>query len=89
MRVCVYTHVSRINLFVGVSCPRNTQGDTDRHRIETVHIHSGFIVMPHWKTRPLAQFDYPDTKLTSPCPIVVTASARLGSERYQCYKALI
>ena len=52
----------------------------------TVHNHGVFIVFPHWKTRlsaPWPQSDYPDTELTSPCPMLIMPSAWLGSDKYQ------
>ena len=39
--------------------------------------HGNFIVLPHWKIR-----HYPDTELTSPCPILLMLNARLGSAKY-------
>ena len=54
-------------------------------------IHCGSIVLSHWETRPpapwtdilLDQSHYPDTEPTSPCPIIIMPSTRLGSEKYQ------
>ena len=47
-----------------------------------------FIVPPHWKTKPETsltnfptQSHYPNTELTSPCPILAIPSARLGVTR--------
>ena len=35
------------------------------------------------------QSHYPDTELTSPCPILLISSTRLGSDKYQCNKSLV
>ena len=35
------------------------------------------------------QSHYPTTELTSPCPILLMSSARLGSNKYQFYKSLV
>ena len=40
-------------------------------------------------TRYPAQSHYPYTKLTSPCPIWVILSSRLGRDKYQFYKSLV
>ena len=32
---------------------------------------------------------YPDTELTSPCPILLLLSTKLGSDKYQVYKSLV
>ena len=35
------------------------------------------------------QSHYPDTDLTSPCPILLMPNTRLGSDKYQFYKSLV
>ena len=39
-------------------------------------------------TRYPTQAHYPDTVLTSPCPILLMPSTRLGSDKYQFCKSL-
>ena len=59
----------------------------DGYRLVTVCTHGDFIMLPHWRTRPLApwpiQSHYPITESTSPCPILIMPSTRLGSDKYQ------
>ena len=84
-----------INLFVvGVVCPcniiRSYQG---RYRLITEHTHSNFIVLPCWLFRLSVlwsnilptQSHYPDTELTSPCPIPLMPSASLGNNKVQLF----
>ena len=40
-------------------------------------------------TRFRTQSHYPDTEPTSPCPILLTLTARLDSDTYQFYKSLL
>ena len=69
----------------------------DGCQLVTVHkTHSNFIVLPHQEIRPLAPWSNipvsrinPDSKITSPCPILSMPSARLGSNKYQFYKSLV
>ena len=39
--------------------------------------------------QPPTQSHYPDTELTSPCPILVKLARRLGSNKYQLCKSLV
>ena len=59
----------------------------DGYRLVTMCIPGDFIVVPHWEIMLLAP--YPDIELTSPCPILLMLSARLGSDKYQFYKLLV
>ena len=59
----------------------------------TVCTHGNFIVLPHWETLlpdwyP-TQSHYPDTELTSSCPIILMPSARLGSNKCNICMSLI
>ena len=56
------------------------------HRLVTMHTHGDFIVLPHWETRVTrypTQSHHPVTKPTSPCPLLIMPSPRLGSDKYQ------
>ena len=58
----------------------------------TVHPHVDLTVLPHWETRPpvlwpdIPLSHYPDTVLTSPCPILLMVHARVGCDKCQFYK---
>ena len=54
------------------------------------------IVLPHWENQAIStitwyptQPHYPDTELTSPCPILIIPGTWLGSNKYQFYKSLV
>ena len=58
----------------------------------TVHTHDDFIVLPQLRNqmkRYPTQSHYPDTELTSPCPILLMPTTKLGSDKYQFYKSLV
>ena len=59
----------------------------DRYQLVAVCTHGNFTVLPSWKTRPpvgpMTQSYYPDTEPTSPCPILIMLSVRLGGYKYQ------
>ena len=49
-------------------------------------VHGDFILLPQATGTVncyLTQLHYPDTEPTSPCPILIMPSARLGSDKYQ------
>ena len=57
-----------------------------------MRIHGTFIVLTHWEkyatdtmTSFLTQSKYPDTDLTSPCPMFVLRRVSLGSDMYQVF----
>ena len=59
------------------------------YRLVTVRTHCGFIVLPHWETKPSTH--YPDIEPTSPCPILLTLTispTRDYSENYFNPKSL-
>ena len=64
----------------------------DGYQLLTVCIHGDFIVLPHWKFRPPARLldtlHYDDTEPTSPFPILIIQSARLGNDQYQLCMSL-
>ena len=67
----------------------------DGHWLVMVCTHGVLIVLPHWEIRLLetmtwypAQSHYPDTELTSHCPILLMSSTRLGSDKYPFYNSL-
>ena len=59
------------------------------YQLVTVHTHGDSIVLSHWgnqATNTMTQYSnqshYPDTELTSPCPILLMLSARIWSDKY-------
>ena len=65
----------------------------DGYRLVTVHNHGYFIVLGDQAVGAMAQYPtqshYPDTELTSPCPILLMMCARLGSGKSQFVKSLV
>ena len=68
----------------------------DRYQLVAVCTHGDLIVLPHCDTRlscTMTQYpthpNYSDTKLTSPCPVLVIPIAMLGSDKYKFSKSLI
>ena len=53
------------------------QWGTGTYLWQWVCTHGNFIVLPHWNTCYPTQSYYPDTELTSACPILIMPSARL------------
>ena len=62
----------------------------DEFRLVTVRTHGNLIMLSHWKFRPPKSWPrYPDTVLSSPCPILLMPSTRQGSKKYKLYKSLV
>ena len=64
----------------------------DRYRL----VHTGFIVLHHWKIHTTStmlqyptQLHYPATERTSLCPILSMQSARLWSDKYKYFTSLV
>ena len=76
-------------LVVGALCPGNILG----HITVTVRTHGDFIVLPHLQTSLPESYPikshYHDTKLTSPWPILLMLSSKLGSDENQFCKSLV
>ena len=67
----------------------------DGYQLVTVSAHGDFIVLPHWETRLLAsrpdisQSYYPDTVLTTPCPILVIPNTSLSPDKHSFCKSFV
>ena len=67
----------------------------DGHRLVTGYTHCDAIVLPslgYQAVNAITQYPtqsyYPNTVLTSPCPVILMASTRLGSDKYQLSTSL-
>ena len=64
---------------MGIDLWQCTHGNAAAVRHQTVHIMVQYPSLSH----------YPDSELTSHCVTLLMLRARLGSDKFQCYKSLV